>query len=214
MKTFTTIAVLALAALLSGCASTGYNRAGNTAVSFQEASVRINKGAGEIDAALAALSQLVDNPGTDLKKQFKTFDTAVDKADSFARDLSASATRIQQGGAAYFQHWDDYLVHIQSEDIRKISADRRAAVSKQFDQVKQAYDESRGGLNAFVADLRDVRTSLSTDLTAGGLAAIKSTASKTSAKGVTVRQSLTDLAVKFKDMGTTLAASAPPTPAK
>jgi hypothetical protein len=211
MKTIKSIfAAAAVVTLIAGCASNGYRQAGATAGSLQNTSDRINRGTTQIDAALAALSQLVDNPSADLKLQFKNFNTAVSGVDAFARDLASRNVSIQQQGATYFQKWDEELATIQNEDIRSRSAERKVEVMKQFDRVKANYDETRTQLNPFLADLRDIRTAIGTDLTPAGLENIRSTAGKVNARGVAVRQSLADLAVEFKNLATSLAT---PTPA-
>ena len=206
------IATVAAAALLGGCASNGYRQAGAAASSLQNTSDRINRGTGQIDAALAALSQLVDNPGADLKLQFRNFNTAVNGVDAFARDLASRNVSIQQQGATYFQKWDEDLARIQNEDIRSRSAERKGEVMKQFDRAKANYDATRTQLNPFLADLRDIRTAVGTDLTPAGLENIRSAAGKVGARGVAVRQSLTELAVEFKNLAMSLATPAPSGP--
>jgi hypothetical protein len=210
MKTCKTIlSLLALTALISGCATSGYQKANHTAASLQSTSDCINKGTGQIDAALASLSQLVDNPSADLKAQLKTFDSSVSGVESMSREIGSRVASTQQQGAEYFQKWDEDMAQIQNTDIRSNSADRKEAVVKQFDRVKASYESTRGQLMPFVADLRDIRTALSTDLTPAGVEAIRGAASKANAKGVVVRQSLSELAVQYKDLSASLRASAP-----
>lgn len=201
--------LVALAALICGCATSGYQKANHTALSLQSTSDRINKGTGQIDAALAALSQLVDNPSADKQLQLKAFNSAVNGVESMTKEIGTRAANMQQQGADYFRKWDEELVMIQNPDIRNRSTERKEVVVKQFDRVKASYEETRTQLTPFVADLRDVRTALGMDLTPAGLEAIRSSTSKVSAKGVSVRQSLSELAVQFKELSASLAANAP-----
>jgi len=52
-----------------------------------------------------------------------------------------------------------------------------------------------------MSDLRDVQKFLSTDLTTGGLAAIKDTAAKATRDAVPVKKSLDNLSDDFKNLG-------------
>jgi hypothetical protein len=212
--TKTLLAVLTLTALIAGCATNGYQKAVSTAASLQRTADRVDRGVAQIDNAMTALSQLVDAPSTNLQAQFKAFDASVSGVEAFARDLASRSASVQQQGSAYFQKWDEELTAIRDEAIRSRSADRKAAVMREFDRMKTNYDQSRAALTELIAGLKDIRTAIGTDLTPGGLEAIRGAVSKTSAKGVAVRQSLGDLAAQFKSLRTSLSASAPPPPAK
>ena len=126
MKTFTTLcASLALVALISGCASSGYQRADSTAATLRHSADRIAKGTNQVDTALVSLGQLVDHPTADLKPQFSKFNTAVNGLESLSNDLGRQVVSMQQKGVAYFQKWEEDLAMIQNTSIREASAERR-----------------------------------------------------------------------------------------
>lgn len=215
MKTTKTLlVVLAMTALITGCATNGYQKAVSTAASLQRTADRVDRGVAQIDSAVAALSQLVDAPSTNLQTQFKAFDASVSGVESFARELASRSASVQQQGSAYFQKWDEELTAIRDEAIRNRSAERKASVMKEFDRMKTSSDESRASLTAFIASLKDIRTAIGTDLTPNGLASIRSAVNKAKDRGAAMRQSLTDLAAQFKNLSTSLSASAPPPPPK
>ena len=215
MKKLTILSLVVTAAVFAaGCASTGYKKADATASYLESTADRIDKGAVQIDSATAALTELVSQPEADLAGQFKKYSSAVSGLESVAKDVASRATKIQQLGATYFQQWDEQLAMIQNEDIRNNSAERKAAVIKQFDQVKTSYDEARSAFNPLLADLRDIRTALSTDLTPAGVSAINKSMTKVNEHAAKVRKSLGDLAVQFKDLGKSLETPTPPPPAK
>ena len=60
-----------------------------------------------------------------------------------------------------------------------------------------------------MSDIKDIRTSLATDLTAGGLASIKSTANKANENVTPLRESLTNLEADFKALGIALSSATP-----
>jgi len=216
MKTITTLfATLALVALISGCASSGHQHAGRTAQTLTNTAARLDRGTNQLDAAMTALTQLVDSPAPDMRPQFSTLNTSVNNLNSLNRDLGRLSVSIQQQGAAYFQRWDEKLATIQNNDIREASTRRKDAVVQQFDGVKTSAEDVRNKLSPFVADLTDLRTALSADLTPAGLEAVRPTVTRINAKGVAVRESLAKLAGQFREMSVALSAGVPaPAPAK
>lgn len=215
MKELTTLSiVVAAAAIFAGCATSGYKQADSTGSHLQSSSDRITQAVAQIDAATAVLTELVEKPSADLKLQFKNFSTAVSSLESTARDVGSRATKAQQLGASYFQQWDEQLAKIQNEEIRNNSAERKTAVMKQFDQAKASYDEARTAFNPLLANLRDIRTAISTDLTPAGVEAVRKSMTKINEEAATVRKSLTDLAAQFKELGKSLETPTPPPPAK
>lgn len=218
MKTLTSLlASLALVAVISGCASSGHQRASRTAHTLNNTAERLDRGTNQLDAALTALTQLVETPAPDMKPQFSQLNTSINDLESLSRNLGRLSVSIQQQGAAYFQQWDEKLATIQNADIREASTKRKDAVVRQFESVKTSAEDARNKLNPFVADLVDLRTALRIDLTPGGLEAVRPTATRINSKGAAVRDSLAKLAIQFREMSTALSAGVPapaPAPAK
>jgi len=200
-----------LAVFTAGCAtsssSTSYKKAGDTSTSLQETAVGIDKGEVQIDAVLVALSDLVNNPNTDIKSQFEKFNASVGKLDSLSKDVSKQALAMQAQGAAYFQQWDTDLATIQNEDIRSRSTDRKNRVAARFDRVRASYAHTRDAFVPFMSRLTDIRTALATDLTAGGLASVKSTANEAKSDAAPLREALRDLSAEFTALGLSLSSS-------
>ncbi len=199
------IAVLVLA--MSGCASTGYEKAGHTTASIEKTAREIHKGNGQIDAVLFALSSMVNNPEADIKPQFAKFDTALGKLESLSEDVNKQNAAMQAQGADYFRNWDAELAKIQNEDIRSRSAERKSAVAARFDKVRVSYAKTKATFQPFLSDLKDIRTSLATDLTVAGVASIKSTANKAQSNVTPLRESMSELEADFKALGVSLSAS-------
>ena len=128
------ITLVAVVVLIAGCATSGHDRADRAATSLNKAAQDIDKGSVQLDAVLAALSDLVSNPGTNIEPQFKKFSTSVSKLESLADDVSGHATAMQAQGAAYFHKWDGELAKIQNEDIHARSMERKNAVAARFDK--------------------------------------------------------------------------------
>ncbi len=199
------LAALALAAaLIAGCSSTGYDKASDTASSLQKAAEGIDQSSNQVEAVLTALSDLANNPGADLKPQYKKFDTSVSTLFSTAEDVASAATGMKEKGNDYFKSWDEQLAQIKNEDIKHRSAERRLEVQKRFTDVKRSYLESSDAFKPFMSDLKDIRTVLSTDLTVGGVASIKGVAGKADKDAVPLRSALGKLSADFKALGVSM----------
>jgi len=187
--------------LITGCASDNYNKSAKTAATLSQSSRMITKGNTLIDESLADLNDLVSNPYPDLRKQFAKFNDAVNDLGDSEKDIAGKAGEMKAQGADYFASWDKESAQIQNEDIRSRSETRRNEVASRFDRISQQYDETKAAFRPFMSDLRDVQKFLSTDLTAGGLAAIKDTAAKATRDAVPLKTSLDSLSDDFKSLG-------------
>jgi hypothetical protein len=208
MKTFTSLVALAgFGALMAGCAATGYEKAGSTSTSLQEAAQGIDNTLAPIDAVVTALSNLVNQPGSDITPQFQKFGAAVSTLESLANEVISRTAAMQVQGAAYFQKWDEELAKIQNVEIQNRSMDRKNAVAERFERVRGGYVQTTAAFAPFMSDLKDIRTALATDLTAGGLASVKGLATKAQEKVWPLRESLVRLSAEFKNLGVSLSAT-------
>ena len=208
----TPISLVSLAAcgvLIAGCVSSGYEKAGNTSTSLREAAQGIDNTLGPLDTVVTALSDLVTNPGPDITPQFQKFSAAVSNLESLANEVSSREAAMREQGAAYFQKWDAELAKIQNDDIETRSLDRKNAVAARFERVRVSYAQTTADFAPFMSDLKDIRTALATDLTAGGLASVRGLASKANDKVLPLRESLIRLSTEFKNLGVSISTATP-----
>jgi chromosome segregation ATPase len=205
-----TLLAIALAAFAAGCATKGYQKADQTGAYLQTAAETVNKGIAQIDTATGALKALVENPQADMQAQFKTFSAAVANLESLTKDVGTRAAKIQQLGTNYLRTWSTNLATIQNEDIRKQSAERKDEVMKKFEAMKTSYGDAREAFRPLLADLKDIRTALSTDLTAAGVEAIRKSMTGVNKRAEDVRNSLAELSTQFKEFGKSLEVPLPP----
>ena len=211
VKAFKPLLLLAAVVVLhTGCSTSGHTKAGQTSSSLQKAAQDVDKANEQVETVRAALTDLVSNPGDNLKPQFQKFTSEVSKLESFANDISNHAAAMQSRGAAYFQQWDAELAKIHNEDIRTRSQDRRNAVAARFDLVRVNYSQTKTAFAPLMSDLKDIRTALGTDLTTGGLASVRGSVSKANSDTPAVRESLGRLAADFKELGISLSTATPP----
>ena len=210
MKTLMSfVAIAACGVLITGCISPGYEKAGTTSTSLRDAAQGIDNALGPLDTVVAALSDLVTNPGPDITPQFQKYSAAVSNLESLANEVTSREAAMRQQGAAYFQKWDEELAKIQNDDIQTRSLDRKNEVAARFAKVRVSYAQTTANFAPFMSDLKDIRTALATDLTAGGLASVKGLASKANDKVLPLRESLISLSTDFKNLGVSLSTATP-----
>ena len=155
------------------------------------------------------MNALVSNPQGDLVPRFKTFNTAVGELESTAKHVSGNVADMRGKGNEYLKAWDEQLATIKNEDINSRSAERKKEVQTKFTDIKKSYEETAMAFKPFMANLKDIQTALSTDLTPGGIAAIKPVADKANQEAVPLKASLDKLSGDFKALGLAMASSAP-----
>ena len=129
----------------------------------------------QLKATLAALNALTQQKKGDLHPAYKTYCEEVAKTQS-ARDWTV--TRIQsmdKNGNTYFQDWQGKVKEIANESLRKKSQKRLDTVKTSYDKVLASLTQAGEKFKPFLSDLSDIQKALATDVTAGGVKAIKST---------------------------------------
>jgi len=208
--------VVAATLLIAGCKSSNYEKGSAAGAGLQASADRISQGSAKIDATLASLNDLVNNPG-DLVTQFKKYSSSVSGLESSAKDVQSKVAAMRAKGNDYFKSWDQQTAQIQNEDIKNRSAARKEEMMKKFTDIKMSYTQASESFKPFMQDLKDIQTALATDLTPGGVTAIKGAADKANKDAVPLKDSINKLATQFKDVGAAMQSAAPPpatTPAK
>jgi chromosome segregation ATPase len=199
------VAIATVVGMFAGCSSpTGYQKGAQAGTAMTTAATSITRTSDQVERTLTALNDLVERPQTDLTQQFRTFTSELNTLESNARQVSSEADAMKSKGAVYFDRWNQELATIQNEDIRNRSEARKNEVSANFQAIGANYAKAEAEFKPFLSDLRDVQTFLATDLTSGGIAAVKKFATKANADAVPLRETLATLAEEFKAMGVAL----------
>jgi len=156
-----------------GCATGNYQKADAASESLRRASLQIDAENHAIDLALARLDDLVGHPAPDLKPQFKQFSASVDRLVDASQRAEKAATAANEKSNEYFRNWDREMASINFEAVREQSVSRKTQVSSEFNTVNQRYRENQAVVEPLIFYLQDIRTALSTDLTRGGVEAVK-----------------------------------------
>ena len=195
---------IGIAVLVAGCASSGYRKSEQTAASLQSSANKIERAALQLHLAVATLNDLVNNPQPDLRPQFRKFVTAVGNAESLAASIREADKDLQERGAVHFDNWDKELVAIQNEDIRSRGQKRKKEVVGQYDNVRAACAKAQAENEPLQSDLKDVHRFLNSDLTPGGLAAIKDTTTRVNQRAAPVQHSVNKLVADMRALATAM----------
>ena len=155
-----TLTAVATASLIAGagCASKSYDKGSSASVAVQSSASQVAVLSTKVTDTLGALNGLAFKPEGDLRSQFDKFNSAVKSLQTAASDLDAKVTAMQGQGQAYLDNWNNQLAAIGSEDIRNLSAERKATVTTNLTAAVDSYEITKGALQPFLLDLRDIQT--------------------------------------------------------
>jgi len=166
------LSTLILATLLA--ATTGFSQQ-QLATSIKEARVETTRTSDQLKATLGALTALTKQKKGDLRPAYSAYCSEVAKTESAA---TWTRTRIQWmagDGRKYFQDWQTTVKGIANPSLQKKAQKRLDTVRKSYDKVEASLQQAGDKFKPFLSDLGDIQKALATDVTAGGVKAIKST---------------------------------------
>ncbi len=168
------LALLLALALATGCRTNGYHKSEAAGKSLREAAAEVQAESRAIDATVEALNDLVNNPASDLKPQFRRYSKALDRLVATAAQTERTRAEMELKSAEYFDAWDRQTTGINYGIIREQSEARRAEVTNRFHSINTRYQDAQGVVRPLITYFNDIRTALSVDLTPAGLDAVKS----------------------------------------
>jgi len=171
MRTVRSFAVVAVAALVAACASSGQQLAESVA----EKTRRVKSSTADFEtvsrAALAELDALCAAPAPDLAAHFKTFQHAVEVVNAAEDTVRANARKVDEAARDRFETWERENREIANPEIAQHAEARRRELSSSYLKSKAVTDAGVVHVGAFADHLVDVRRNLSNDLTPPGVAA-------------------------------------------
>jgi len=194
--------------VMIGCASP-YRQGDAASASLHKASREIRAESGAIDDTLAALDNLVNNPGPDLKPQFARYSHSLDVLVAASIRAEKSAEEAKQTSADFFESWDKRTADIKYEAVRDQSVSRKTQVSSEFNTVNDRYRENQSVIDPLISYFQDIRTALSTDLTMGGIQSVKTLADNAAQNAHKVQTALARLSDELYDSGARMSSIGP-----
>lgn len=125
---------------------------------------------GRIDDAVRQLNSVLNHPSPDLRRQFDSYAESIEKLNAAEKRLRERAEAFDRQSREYLIEWDRQAATITNESLRTSSAERKQAVTERLDSLRDQLARARDGLAPFVHQLNEMKTALSVDLTAAGVA--------------------------------------------
>jgi hypothetical protein len=191
--------LISVGVLSVSCASKGYQKSDLAAASMQKAATEVQTEQRALDATVAALGELINGQNGDLSIPFKRYSSALDQLIGAAHRTEATGKNMQVKSAAYLDSWDRQLQSIDYQHIREVSEARRTEVTNRVETINQRYRDSQAVVQPLISYFEDIRTALSTDLTAAGLASLKEVVQNASNNVTKVQTALDALATELTD---------------
>jgi len=167
-----TLFTIGLATLLA-CATQASQE--QLAKSIQDAHIETARTSAQLKSTLSALNTLTKQKTGDLRPAYTAYSSEVAKTDSAA---ALTRTRVQwmaSDGRKYFQDWQNTVNGVANISLRKKAQKRLDAVRTSYDKVEASLRLAGEKFKPFLSDLADIQKALATDVTAGGVKALKST---------------------------------------
>jgi uncharacterized protein YhaN len=191
-----------------GCSTTGQQKASSAATSLEATRTEIANVSNALDKAVASLTDLAEKPQSDLTPQYNTFRTSVQELEAQAKKVGASAQAMRDRGQEYFSAWEKEGGDINNPELRKISADRRAALSSHYKNVTEGYQKAKAAFLPLFTQLNDVQRILGLDLTDNGLKMASSSASEAQKSAVIVKKELSGVSAELDELAKILGGGA------
>ena len=181
----------AVVAALTGCATTetGPN-APTPRADFIEYRQIVVQSMVLMDATLRSLDEISVQAHRDPRPAYEAFAKAVHRIEVDSIKMRARTQAMRARGDAYFEHWEEYLATVKSEQVRKLAEEHRPELKQSFEQVHLAAQQVREGFRPFLSDLQKLRAVLEADPTLGHIDAQKGLILAAKDKGRQVQQGL------------------------
>ena len=147
------------------------------AASIRETHAETSRTAEQLKATLAAITAMTKQTKGDLRPAYKAYCEEVTKTEAAAAWTRTRVIWMAGDGRKYFQDWQTTIDGISNPSLKKKAQKRLDSVKASYDKVETSLKEAGEKFKPFLSDLSDITKALATDVTAGGVKAIKGTVS-------------------------------------
>ena len=200
-----TLFAIGFATLLAGTMQADQEQ---LAKSIQEARAETTRTSEQLKATVGAINALTAQKKGDLRPAYDTYCSEVTKTEGAA---AWTRTRVQwmgSDGRKYFQDWQTTVSGIANESLRKKAQKRLDTVKKSYDKIEASLQQAGEKFKPFLSDLSDIQKTLATDVTAGGVKAIRSTVKSANWNHQAVDQAINSALKEMDSMAKALSSEA------
>ncbi|MDR3579598.1 MAG: DUF2959 family protein [Oryzomonas sp.] len=183
---FTTV-LLGTITCLTGCATTGMDRATKTTNSMQMVEGDYKQASVQIDATRATLEDLIKPDQNDMKKAYDAYTENVVKMEKLGKQLDTHTEKMRVKGNDYFAEWESSYTN---PEIRELSERRRIEIREGYVKISEASIGVKGTLKSYLTDIREIQKYLSNDLTPQGIESIRPVAQRALTDGDNLKETV------------------------
>jgi ABC-type transporter Mla subunit MlaD len=164
------VITLGLASLL---AQAGYAGQDELAGSMKQAREEATTTSGQLNSALSALNDLVNQKEGDLSPAYQAFKAELPKTRDAATATSSRVEKMGKERQTYFTDWQATINGINNSSLQKKAQKRLNRASDSYGKVEAALAVAVDKFKPFLSDLNDVDKALSQDVTMQGIKGMK-----------------------------------------
>jgi Protein of unknown function (DUF2959) len=183
---FTTV-LLGAITCLTGCATTGMDRATKTTNSMQTVEGDYKQASVQIDVTRASMEDLVKPDQPNMKKAYDAYAENVKKMEKLGKRLDTHTEKMTSRGNEYFAEWEGSYTN---PEIRELSERRRIEMRAVYAQIPEASIGVKGALKSYLTDIGEIQKYLSNDLTPQGINAIRPVAQRAVQDGDNLKETI------------------------
>ncbi len=185
--------VLGILFLSAGCA-TRSGQAGEvtrTMTSMHTTRVELVKARGHVDDVLGTMDQLRAAPAGSLPWVYKVFTDQVSQTVRQSGIARRRTSRMMAQWRQYIASWGKEIGRLSTPELRAGAAERRRTVLQNYERLREAANAMEQAYPPFLTQLRDIRKSLSLDLTPAGVGVVEPTFEQAHQSGAELKQTIT-----------------------
>jgi len=151
-----------------------------TTTSIQAVEGDIKAMTSQINTTNASLNQVIQLKGTPAAKTaFDAYSKNVSDMDKAAAAFIKDSDQMTARGTDYFREWTKSGETYTNPQIQQLSEERRSQLMNTFSQIAGPSSGVKDRVNSYLAQIKEIKTYLSNDLSGTGIDAITPVAQKT-----------------------------------
>jgi septal ring factor EnvC (AmiA/AmiB activator) len=178
------------------------------AKSIKDAQLETSRTSEQLKVTLSALNDLTKQKKGDLRPAYNTYCAEVAKTEAAAALTKTRGQWMAGDGRKYFDDWQTTVSGIANESLRKKAQKRLDTVKESYGEVEASLKLAGEKFKPFLSDLADIQKTLATDVTAGGVKAVKSSVSSANWNHQAVDRAITSALKEMSKMEKSLSSEA------
>jgi hypothetical protein len=182
---FFILVLLGAITCLTGCATTGVDRATKPTNSLQTVEDDYKQTSEQIDTTRASLENLIKPDLTDMKSAYDAYAKNVMEMEKLGKQLDMHTEKMRARGNEYFAESESSYTN---PEIRELSEWPRIEMRESYAKIPEASIGVKGTLKFYFSYIKDIQKYLSNDLTPQGCFAIRPIAQRAVMDGDSLKE--------------------------